>query len=278
MQTQPQTKNYFVPPTECPDCNHPLVMDGEYLVCRGDNCGAQVAGKIKRWVKKIGVLHFGEALIEALIDAGMVETIGDLYRVDPKVASSLYMGGRRVGGTADRGFKNLHKKANTELDLHVIVGSLGIPFIGRGMARMIVDGGFDTLQLMLQSKPHEIAAIPGVGLKRAESFKEGFLDNLWIISDLLKYITVKRQVDGPLKGLTFCLTGFRDKALSDAIEAMGGIVKSGVSKKLTHLVLINPNSTTGKAQKARKYNDAGQASIDLIDPATAWALTGQVKP
>jgi len=264
------TRNYFQVPTECPECHTKLERDGEYLVCRGEECPAQIVGAIERWIKKIGVLHFGRALIEALVDADLVEDIADLYTADPDTAAALYMGERRVGGTASKAFKNLHAKR--ELDLHVFVGALGIPLIGRSMAKMLVDGGLDSLDKMYQTDVAAVANIPGVGQTKATSFCTGYWNRMGLIAKLLGAgVTIKKVVDGPLSGKTFCLTGFRDPALQDALEGAGGVVK-GVSKKLDYLVLQDPSSTSGKAKKARSYNDKGQANIALIGIDDAWAL------
>ena len=78
LDTQDPNAKVFEPPETCPECGSPTVMDGEYLVCNGDACPAQIKGMITRWIKKIGVLHFGDTLVEALISAGLVEDIADL--------------------------------------------------------------------------------------------------------------------------------------------------------------------------------------------------------
>jgi len=57
----------------------------------------------------------------------------------------------------------------------------------------------------------------------------------------------------PLVGKTVCMTGFRDRAMEEAVVAAGGMVASGVSKHLGFLVAADPDSTSGKASKARAY-------------------------
>ena len=75
-----------------------------------------------------------------------------------------------------------------------------------------------------------------------------------------------------LVGKSFCMTGFRDNLLSDTIEKVGGTIKSGVSKDLNYLIVVDPNTASGKATKARQY---GTQIISIDD---AWALTGIPKP
>lgn len=263
----------FHTPTECPSCKSTLLRDGEYLVCRNEDCEAQAVGAIKRWVKKLGVLHVGESLIEAWVEAGLIEDAADLYTLDPKEAAAVDVSGRKAGGSASKAQRNLNAKMT--LPLHVFVGSLGIPLIGRSMAKTIVDGGFDSLSKMLTAKVSQVAAIPGVGQSKATSFVLTFHKKTWLISKLLSNgIQIQQVADGPLKGKAVCLTGFRDAELVDAIELMGGTVKSSVSKVLDYLILQDPTSTSGKAKKAHDYNATGVANIKLIGVDEAWKLAG----
>ena len=242
----------FTIPTECPACKATLERDGEYLVCRNLDCSAQAAGSVKRWVKKLGVLYVGDGLIEALMDAGLVADPADLYTLDAQKAASVYMGGRLAGGSATKAMTALNAKKT--LPLHVFVGALGIPQIGRTMAKIIVDGGFNTLSKMLKATYAEIAALPGVGDSKAKSFVDGFMSKLGLISKLLQDADILIQdATGPMVGQSFCMTGFRDQTLADALEKAGATMKSGVSKGLTYLIALDPASQSGKAQKARTY-------------------------
>lgn len=255
--------------SNCPECNTLLVREGAYLRCpNSDSCPAQIAGAVKRWIAKIGVLHFGTSLIDLLCESGKVETIADLYTLDPADVASMGMGGRQVGGTADKAFKNLH--ANKTIPLHVFVGSLGIELIGRSMAKTIADAGFDSLNKMSKAKPADIAAIPGVGQTKADAFCEGFWELLdrGTITGLLKHIKVADKAVGVLTGQSICMTGFRDKQMDCQVEALGGTIKSSVSKGLTYLVCKDPSSTSGKAQQARALG----TTIVSIDEM--WDLLG----
>ena len=280
----------FVTPTVCPECGSTLERDGEYLVCRNDACPAKITGMLKRWADKIGVLHVGDTFVEAMVEAfpfvlddDVFETrygkkataltpaervalsdsetmdIADLYLLDGDKAADVEYNGRRLGGSATKALKNL--RAKMSLPLHVMVGALGIPLIGRSMAKMIIDGGFGDLSALYKARISEVGAIPKVGQTKAESFVKGFGDKIGLVSKLVAEagITVQDS-NGPLVGKSFCLTGFRDATLADAIERAGGTVKSSVSKALTYLVALDANSQSGKAQKARKY---GTNVIDL---------------
>lgn len=264
----------FTLPAHCPECHTPTRREGAYLVCpNGDACPAQATGAIKRWLSKIEVKHFGDALVELLVETGKVETIADLYTLDPAVIASLEdMNGRRLGGTATKAFNNLH--AQKTLPLHVFVGSLGIPLIGRTMAKTIVDGGYDSLNKMSKAKPGEVAAIPGVGQTKAEAFCDGFWDLLdrGVITGLLVHITIAGKATGAFSGKSVCMTGFRDAKMAAAIEAQGGTLKSSVSKGLDFLVALDPNGVSGKLDKARSYGTR-VVGVDFM-----WKLLGVSSP
>ena len=243
-------------PTVCPDCGSDLERDGAYLVCpNGLACPAQVAGAVKRWVKKLGVLDWGDTVIDALCEQGLVTSPADLYTLQDDVLSEVQLSGRKVGSTATKMLDNLHAADKKELPLHVIVGSIGIPLIGRSMAKTIANAGFDTLDKMTKATEAQIAAIPGVGTTKAASFVKGMDTGLALLCALLGngIKVAKPAANGPLKGKSVCMTGFRDAGMVSAIEAQGGTVKSGVSKGLDYLVAADPTSTSGKAQKAHQY-------------------------
>jgi DNA ligase (NAD+) len=243
----------FATPTVCPECSHDAAMVGEYLVCpNADGCPAHTAGSVKRWVKKVGILGWGDTTIDGLCDQDVINDIADLYTLDATVVSQVEIDGRRIGGNARTFLKDLHTKS--ELPLHVIVGSLGIPLMGRSMCKRIVDAGYDSLNAMASASVTELAAIPDIGQSKAEAFHTGFHERIALIKKLLASgVTVKAKASGSMNGVSVCMTGFRDAAMADAIEGQGGAVKSGVGKTLTILVCKDPTSTSGKAQKARKY-------------------------
>jgi len=262
------TRAYFTIPTQCPSCKGNLTRDGEYLVCRNDDCEAQASGSIKRWVKKIGVLHVGDTLIEALIEAGFVTDIADLYLLDPVAVADLEIGGRRVGGSGDKAVTNLNAKKI--LSLSTFVGSLGIPMIGRSMAQSIADAGFNTLSKMMKARISEIAAIPGFSQTTAEAFVMGFQEKAGLIGKLIGEagITIQ-QASGKLLGMSFCFTGFRDSSLKDAIEKQGGTVKDSAGKTLTYLVAEDKKANSGKLKAVR---DNKSSTTLIIDRDDAWAL------
>jgi len=243
----------FAVPDECPSCSSKLKMKGEYLLCEnGVRCPAQQSGAIKRWVKKLDIKDWGETLIEALCENGMVNSVADLYGLDEDKLAEVTLSGKKVGkSTATRVMKNL--RAKKELRIADFVGSLGIDLWGRSMVKFIVDAGIDTLEKMEDASVGDIARVPRVGETKAIAFVDGYGRCKKIIDDLLAAgVTVKAPVTGgKLSGVSFCFTGIRDKAFATEIEDAGGTIKGSVGSGLTYLVAKDPKSTSGKAKKAR---------------------------
>jgi DNA ligase (NAD+) len=255
-------------PTACPCCASTLLMEGEYLVCRNEDCDAQASGAVKRWVKKVGILHLGDAIIEALIDQQIIQDVADLYTLTEDKLASVDMDGKVVGGNASRIVKQIQGKR--VLPLHVFVGSLGIPLIGRSMAKTIVDAGYDSLHKMAKAKIAEVATIPGVGQTKADAFVRGYWAKMHIVAKLIANgVEIQKVVTGSMSGKSVCMTGFRDKTMEDEVEAQGGTIKSGVSKGLTYLVASDPNSNSSKIQKAREYG------TQIVGIQEMWSLLGR---
>jgi len=255
-------------PSECPECGTALHMVGEYLCCPNEaTCPAQTLGAMRRWISKVGVLHFGDALLSAVVDAGMVQTIPDLYRLQPGPVGDLMMDGRRVGGAGKRALDSLNGLKT--LPLETYVGSLGIPLCGRRMVRKLVAAGMTSLDHLARASVDELAAVPGFGQDKAKAFRAGFDARKDVIIGLHTVGVVPAPHEAPaaptgtsMAGQAVCFTGVRDKALEASIVAAGGTIKSSVSRNVTILVCKDPTSTSGKAKKAR---DLGIEIIGLDD-------------
>jgi len=255
-------------PKVCPVCGTDLTREGEFLVCPNDEqCPAQIAGSIKVWVKKLGLKGVGTSLIDSLCDQGILKDAADLYKLDEGELSAVQMDGRRVGGTARIVCDAIYSKM--DLPIHVFVGSLNISLCSRSTVKTIADAGYDTLDKMRTATVAQIASIPGMGTGRAEAFVGGLKSKSDLIDRLLANgVTIQAPATGAFKGLTVCMTGFRDADMTSAIESQGGTVKSGVSKNLSILVAKDPKSTSGKAKKARSYG------VEVIGQDEMWNRLG----
>jgi DNA ligase (NAD+) len=255
-------------PTTCPTCGADTERDGEFLICPDtDFCPSQVAGAIKAWVRKIGLKGVGTSLIDALCEEGIIQDAADLYTLDHGELADFRMKGIRVGGTSDTVMAALEGKK--DLALHVFVGSQNIKLCSRSTCQTIADAGFDTLDKMRAATEDEISAISGMGATRGKSFVAGLIAKQAVMDKLMANgITIKAPAQGILKGVTVCFTGVRDSDLEEAIEGLGGTIKSSAGKTLGILVAKSKVSTSGKAKKARANG------TEVVDLDEMWDRVG----
>jgi DNA ligase (NAD+) len=73
------------PPKKCPSCNSPVEKepDGPYIRCVNPDCPAQLRERLKWFVgrNQMDIENVGEALIDQLLDAGLIKSFADLYRL-----------------------------------------------------------------------------------------------------------------------------------------------------------------------------------------------------
>src|SRR5512133_3572737 len=72
----------FLIPTNCPACLHPLSVEGDFLYCRNKHCPTRLFGDVKVWVDRLGLLFWGDALIESLTNPdnpNAIHSVADLY-------------------------------------------------------------------------------------------------------------------------------------------------------------------------------------------------------
>ncbi len=244
----------FEVPTRCPDCNTELYRDGAYLRCPNTlKCPAQVAGAVERWVKKLDIKDVGKTLIRGLVEEGILSEPADLYRLKSGPLSAFQLNGKKVGSSMAKKIV-FNVQSVKELTLAKFVGSLGIEMCSRSICEKIFMAGYDTLGKMERATEAELAQVPGIGDRKARCFVAGLRAKTPFINNLLDAgVKVKAPIVGGLSGSSVCFTGFRDRDLEKQVEALGGIMKTGVSKDLTILVANNPKGGSGKLAKARKY-------------------------
>lgn len=239
-------------PNTCPECGQTTTMVGENLMCLNySGCPAQIVGRVKNWIKELGILEWGDALVERLVANGKVKTPVDLYKLTVDDLATIDRMGEK---SAEKCYKLLWE--GSEVPLDVFLGALSIPMIGSTMIKLIMDAGCDTLEKFGQLKAEHFEMVDGVGPTKALSLANGLEENKELILALLDNgVKIKKPIVGVLTGKSICFTGksnlkrvILEKMAADA----GASVKSSVGKGLSFLVIADPNSTSSKANSARK--------------------------
>ncbi len=254
-------------PTHCPECGGFTKIDGENLMCTNTQfCRAQIVGRIKNWIKELNLLEWGDTLVEKLVESKKVVTVDDLYKLSVADLSGLDRMGDK---SAQKCYDILYDINNTNISLDIFLGALSIPMIGGSTIRAIMKSGCDTLERFGQLKAEHFERVPGVGPTKAKFLADGLVHNQKVILSLLDLgITIKDKIQGVMTGKSICFTGSmvnKRPALEKMAADQGAEVKNSVGKGLTYLVIADPNSTSSKAQAARKLGTKLISEDEFLD-------------
>lgn len=253
-------------PENCPSCDFPLHRDGEFFACGNkEDCPAQVRGGMQKWIEAVGLLDWGSAILDALTDEHGVSEPAHLYTVTEDMLSGLMLSGRVLGDSMAKRMV-LARDQKKSLSLGAAVGAMCIPMCAKSTCESIVAAGFDDLDKMAAAKVSDLMAIEGIGDAKAEAFVTNFPAAKERLERLLAAgFEIKSASGGTLSGEVVCFTGWRDADVARRVEDAGGIMKDGISKKVTILVADNPTGTSGKLKKARGYGIRIIGRDELLD-------------
>jgi len=255
---RPAGTKLFKVPKECPNCGSAVAKDedGVYIRCLNPDCLGQLKERLKYFAGRgqMDIENLGTALIEQLVEVGLVKNFADLYKLQKSELIELE---RMAEKSADNVIEAI--EASKTRPLWRFVTALGIRHIGGQSAQILAEyfGSFDEL---MNATQEELAQIDQIGPTMAESVYEYFRDpkNQAVIDELLaagvKPRQPKTQRSDKLAGKTIVVTGtlenFTRQQIEQAIRQAGAKSSSSVSKK-TDFVLAgeNPGSKLDKASK-----------------------------
>ena len=248
----------FEVPKKCPICGSATVRDkdGVYIRCANRDCPGQLRERLKYFAGRgqMDIEHLGPALIDQLIENGLVDNFADLY----KLTRAQLAGLERM---AEKSAANVIKaiEESKTRPLWRLIAALGIRHIG-GQSAQILAEHFGSLKDLMAAGEEELAEIDQIGPTMAKSVYEYFHDpeNLSMIEKLLAAGVKPEQPrtirSEKLAGKTIVVTGtlknFSRQQAEQAIRQAGGKASSSVSKK-TDFVLAgeNPGSKLDKARE-----------------------------
>jgi DNA ligase (NAD+) len=181
----------------------------------------------------------GPAVIDALLDAGLISTFGDLFRLKKGDVLALP---RFAEKSADNLLESIEKARATTLPR--LLTGLSIDHVGEETAHLLAER-FGTIDALTKAKQEELEAIDGVGPVVAQSAYEWFRNpaNKKALASLVKELKIEKvakKSGGKLTGLTFVLTGtlptLERADAEEMIRAAGGDVSSSVSKNTNYVV------------------------------------------
>jgi len=241
----------FQIPEFCPVCSGILSEEGQFLYCRSRSCPVQLSGSVKVWIKRLGLLHWGDALVDSLTspDNSRVKTIADLYELTVDDIAG-HCSGQKF---AKKCWEVLH--ANKRVTVELLLASMNIPNLAVATATDIIQAGYDTIEKVLALNYEDLLKVPNVGEKTARQVLDGLVDRRDAILALSRVLDIVVS-SGPLNSKSFCITGATSrprKALEKMIMDSGGAVKSSVGVGLSFLVTNDSDTTSSKMKSAKKH-------------------------
>ncbi|MBI5107959.1 MAG: NAD-dependent DNA ligase LigA [Rhodocyclales bacterium] len=258
----------FELPKACPVCGSAVERPEDEAIARctgGLICPAQ---------RKQALLHFagrramdieglGDKLVEQLVDAAIVKTPADLYKLGLLAMVKLE---RMAEKSAMNLLAAIEKSKVTTLARFIF--ALGIRNVGEATAKDLARF-FGNLDALMAADTDRLQQVPDVGPVVAASIARFFAEphNVDVIEQLRAAGVgwpdgePAASVSSPISGKTFVLTGTlpglaRDEA-KDMIEALGGKVAGSVSKKTDFVV--------AGAEAGSKLDKAQTLGITILD-------------
>ena len=267
------SRPYFLPKT-CPVCGAPVERDedGAHMRCTGAECPAQLLRNLTHFASRdaMDIDGLGVAVVENLVNAGLVKTPGDLYFLKEEDVAGL----DRMGKKSAQNLMAAIRRSKDQ-DLARLIYAFGIRQVGQ-KAGKILAARFKTMDALEQATLEELTAVNDVGEITARSILT------WLESPQSRHLIARlRQAgvnmtaaeqgsDQRFAGMTFVLTGGLEQFTRDQAAAMiedrGGKSAGSVSKKTTYVV-----AGEGAGSKLKKALDLGipvlteQEFLDLME-------------
>jgi len=256
----------FDMPEACPACGSAVEREEGEAVFRctgGLVCPAQRVRSIRHFAsrKAMDIEGLGDKLVDQLVEAGMVHSIADLYRLDRDQLAGLERMGEK---SADNLLNELERSKQPALGR--LLYALGIREVGEVTAASLARH-FGSLEKITAAEVEELVEVPDVGPIVAGHVHAFFREphNREILAELERaglrwQAEVVSEGEQPLAGQTWVLTGALSMPRARAkglLESLGARVTGSVSAKTT--VLLAGEAAGSKLTRAEKLG------VEVID-------------
>jgi len=295
------TEREFEMPVVCPVCGTPVVRDEGAVrhYCPNPRCPARLSQEFAHFAGRGGmdIEGAGWAVLEQLLERGLVKTRGDFYRLGVDDLISLDRFGRKSAENLKASIEKSRRRP-----LARILNALGIPQVGEQTA-------IDLAAWIAERWPREegeseaawtgraaaalpaIAAeafqdVPGIGAVVAGSIAGyfGSPETAAVLADLVDAGVVAEPparrsapgsgAAGPLAGKTVVVTGtlagFDRAGAEEAVRAAGGKAAGSVSKNTSYVV-----AGEGAGSKLAR---AAELGVPVLDEASFRRLLAGEEP
>ena len=247
----------------CPACSSVLVKeDGEaqHYCLNEKACPPQIKGKIEHFISRraMNIDGLGAETIDALVEAGFIRNISDLYSLSYEQLLSM-------DRMADKSVRNLLDglEASKAMPFEKVLFGLGIRFVGETVSKKLAKA-FKSIDAIISASYDALVETDEIGEKIALSISNHFQDqdNVDLIQQLkLAGLCFEKEDEGMdselLAGLSIVISGTFNQYSRDEIKKMiemnGGKNSSSISKK-TSILVAGENMGPSKLKKASDLN------------------------
>ena len=214
----------------------------------------------------LNIEGLGEKNVVALVDAGLLKSVADLYRLKVEDVASLE-------GFGELSAKNLISAINAskEASLNKFITALGIRHVGAQTA-MALARKFGSLDNLMVATEEDLLEINDIGDVVAESILAYFADeeNVKLLEEF-KSLGVwpkdEQKTDLPLAGKSYIVTGTlasmgREEA-EDRLRELGATVTSSVTRNTTALI-VGEKPGKSKTDKADKLGISRMNEVEFL--------------
>jgi NAD-dependent DNA ligase len=252
-------------PTNCPTCGAELI-EGR---CPNSECAAKVIGHIYKFVETLKIPNIGFKTIEDLYIAGILETIGDLYRLyrHKDIICNIPGYGESSTTLILDGISSVRK-----IPAYRLFGAIGIPNIGvKTMEKVCREiNVFEHLD-DLESMRSKLIAIDGIGAKKADLIISGIENKIDVIKDICANVDIIEEYEVLVNptGEVVCFTNVRDSKFEDFLRSKGVDTSDSFTSKVTTLIV--PDEPMDKeTTKVTKAKDKGIEIITISEAYSRW--------
>ena len=292
-------------PSTCPACDGQVELEGAFLKCVDIFCVARTSRSVLYWCRALELDGVGEKLVDQMLDAHLITSCADLYRLTLDGLLEL----ERMGEKSANNVLTEVAKSRT-MSLGKFLHALGLPGIGPELASALASALGDAPGLLQwldaahasvgdatygpelddNCKPHAhnqairtMLELDGVGEIVALQFRDGLAVRRTLVEDLIDLLTIEQEemktAEGPFVGMTFCVTGTLSaprKEIQQRIIDAGGKIVGSVSAKLS--VLVAGEKAGSKLTKATNLGVDVWAEDDLEERLSSAEESREVLP
>lgn len=264
----------FVMPERCPACGARVVQEGPFDRCpNGLGCPAQLKRALEHFGSRTALdIHgLGRETVDALVSAGLVGSVADLFALRTEDLSKLAHFGRK---SATNLVGAIERAKHPEL--FRFIHALGIPGVGERTARDLA-ARFGSLDRLIDATETELRTAPGVGPIAAKEIRAFFSEskNRDVITSCTERglrPTVTKQAPqsdalaNTVVAFTGTLTSMTRAEAEEKVRELGGSVSDHVGSHTACLVVgEHPGSKLGRARELGVRIVDEQGFIEMVE-------------